>query len=652
MGLINEKEDPELILDLLNKNKTLINKQNSNEFSFKLIYKIIIYYEKLKELVKNDKNNSLHNTNNNLTTKEINHQLSRIKKWIDMAKTKDNLQRTTEKIQTPQFEEIISIQRKKTNNPNSKILIKEKNESPKKPFFKTMNSQKLNSNEFTINLYDYTDSKIERGIKNFYIKNYEKFLERVLKGPPDCFRLTSWLILNRIPLERKREIYDFYIIKELNEEIKLSIKKDIQRSFHNNEITENLRPKEKNLYNVLKAFSNLDTNLGYCQGINLIVAFLLNISDFNETETFFLLISMFSSTFIERGINKNFNFSIRGIFSEGFPLLLFMNYIYDKEFTKLLPELKKKFDNFSITYDIWIGKWFQTLFTIVLPIDWCKRLFDCIFVNGIFYLIQFGLGFVILLEKNLMKFDDEIEILNFLKELKEYPLKNDKKYTFQLSIKEIINKSDKIKIDIKEYYNKYLEKNPSFEKEIKSNNIMYEILGIENLKNSDNEIIEINEYINKEKILFENNESKSSNSNELEEKAKLEKELKISDFKLLEENKPNQILSPLKIKHKETKVSLNENYDDEIDEKVIIGDIDETSILSEFPDDQRSVLSYSIDSMSIFNKDNNCEKSIILQNKNFKIDSPNFFSSHKSNFLKLKSVNPRLKKNLDQYNKK
>ncbi len=639
MGLINEKEDPELILDLLNKNKSLLNKQNSNENSFKLIYKIIIYYEKLKALIKNEKNELLNNNNNYLTTKEINHQLNRIKKWINMAKTKDNLQRTAEKMQTSQFDEIISIQRKKTNNPNSKMLIKEKKESPNNKF-KTMNSQKLNNNEFTINLYDYTDCKIERGIKNFYIKNYEKFLERVLKGPPDCFRLTSWLILNRIPLERKKDIYDFYFLKELNEEIKLSIEKDIQRSFHDNEITENLRPKEKNLYNVLKAFSNLDTNLGYCQGINLIVAFLLNITDFNENETFFLLISMFSSTFIERGINKNFNFSIRGIFSEGFPLLLFMKYIFDKEFSKLLPDLKKKFDNFSITYDIWIGKWFQTLFTIVLPIDWCKRLFDCIFVNGIFYLIQFGLGLVILLEKHLLKFEDETEILIFLKELKDYPLKNDKKNSFQLSIKDILNKSDKIKIDIKEYYYKYLEINPSFEKEINSNNIIYEILGIDNSKNSENEI-----------LLFENNDIKSIGSNDIEENIKIEKKITISDFELLEENKPNQILSPIKIKHNETKQTLNENYDDEIDEKVLIGDIDETSILKEFPDEQKSIMSYSIDSFSFFNKDNNSEQCFILQDGNFKTSSPNF-STYKSSFLKMKSVNPRLKKQLDQYIKK
>ena len=69
MGLINEKEDPELILDLLNKNKSLLNKQNSNENSFKLIYKIIIYYEKLKALIKNEKNELSNNKRNKSSIK-------------------------------------------------------------------------------------------------------------------------------------------------------------------------------------------------------------------------------------------------------------------------------------------------------------------------------------------------------------------------------------------------------------------------------------------------------------------------------------------------------------------------------------------------------------------------------------------------------
>ncbi len=62
-------------------------------------------------------------------------------------------------------------------------------------------------------------------------------------------------------------------------------------------------------------------------------------------------------------------------------------------------------------------------------------------------------------------------------------------------------------------------------------------------------------------------------------------------------------------------------------------------------------MSYSIDSFSFFNKDNNSEQCFILQDGNFKTSSPNF-STYKSSFLKMKSVNPRLKKQLDQYIKK
>ena len=390
MGLINEKEDPTVILDLLKKNQDLIHNHDSIEISFHLIHKIINYYEDLQNLVKNEKKQSTNGNNDSNNLKkinktEINQQLERIKKWINMAKTKDNLHRTVnEKLTTPQNK---SFKRQNTS-PKTNQIIEENQiilETPEKTLYKSINNFK-NKEEININIYEYTDCKIERGIKNFYLKNNEKFIERVIKGPPECFRFTSWLILNKIPLDRNKQIFEFYSNQELNEDIELSIIKDIQRSFpKSNEKTETINSKEKSLCNVLKAFSNLDRDIGYCQGMNLIVAFLLTISDFNETDTFYLLISLFSSTFKERGIKHNYNFSIRGMFSDGFPLLLFMKYIFDQEFSKLLPDLKKKFNDFSITDDVWIGKWFQTLFTVVLPFEWCKRLFDIFLLTEFFF---------------------------------------------------------------------------------------------------------------------------------------------------------------------------------------------------------------------------------------------------------------------------
>ena len=550
-----------------------------------------------------------------------------------MANTSDSIKRTNERYKLPPVDDKFISLKKSANLFNPKNFLKEISmEISKRDFNQSLNNIE---EEIKININDYTDFKIEKGIKNFHLKYHEKFLQRVFKGPPECFRLISWIVLNNIPLDRNKEVYDFYIKKELNQEIKTSIIKDIQRTFSNKETLEILRPKEKKLYNVLKGFSNLDFNLGYCQGMNLIVGFLLNVSDFIESEVFFLLISMFSSTFQERKI-KNYNFSIRGMFSEGFPLLLFMNYIFDKEFSKLLPELKKKFDNFLITYDVWIGKWFQTIFTLILPIEWCKRLFDCIFVNGIFFQIYFGLALVILLEKNLNKLEDDSEILNYFKEFNDNPLSNNKKISNLLSIKDLLNKSKKIKIDINDYYKKYLEENPSFEDEIERNNIEYEIIGIDEIDKNQYPFIDYNR---KTTILFES-EEESLKSNDIESDNKIEEEenddiKRLSNFELLEENKPiNKILSPLKIKPKKTKA--NENYDDDIDEKVIVGDIDESSIIKEFPEsDTKSINSFSIDNVLIKNKFDLISS----------ITSPR--KSVRNKLFKMRSIEPRLKKQTD-----
>ena len=642
MGIINEKENSELILELLKKNQQLIKNNDSNENSFQLIHKIINNYEDLKKL-KNEKNEHVDINNNNYLSKftvknkidinEVNQQIERIKKWVNMAKTSDSIKRTNERYKLPPVEDKFISLKKSANLFNPKNFLKEISmEISKRDFNQSLNNIE---EEIKININDYTDFKIEKGIKNFNLKYHEKFLQRVFKGPPECFRLISWIVLNNIPLDRNKEVYDFYIKKELNQEIKTSIIKDIQRTFSNKETLEILRPKEKKLYNVLKGFSNLDFNLGYCQGMNLIVGFLLNVSDFIESEVFFLLISMFSSTFQERKI-KNYNFSIRGMFSEGFPLLLFMNYIFDKEFSKLLPELKKKFDNFLITYDVWIGKWFQTIFTLILPIEWCKRLFDCIFVNGIFFQIYFGLALVILLEKNLNKLEDDSEILNYFKEFNDNPLSNNKKISNLLSIKDLLNKSKKIKIDINDYYKKYLEENPSFEDEIERNNIEYEIIGIDEIDKNQYPFIDYNR---KTTILFES-EEESLKSNDIESDNKIEEEenddiKRLSNFELLEENKPiNKILSPLKIKPKKTKA--NENYDDDIDEKVIVGDIDESSIIKEFPEsDTKSINSFSIDNVLIKNKFDLISS----------ITSPR--KSVRNKLFKMRSIEPRLKKQTD-----
>ena len=142
---------------------------------------------------------------------------------------------------------------------------------------------------------------------------------------PNSFRLISYNIVNNIYYSNEinyilnnraynsNNLYKKFLLKFLEKTKSDLIYRDIKRTFpFQNYDSINKSKKEndeKSLYNVLKAFWNIDEEIGYCQGMNYITGFLLLISDFDEKNTFFLLISIFSQSFIKR---KKNNFSLRG----------------------------------------------------------------------------------------------------------------------------------------------------------------------------------------------------------------------------------------------------------------------------------------------------------------------------------------------------
>jgi hypothetical protein len=253
---------------------------------------------------------------------------------------------------------------------------------------------------------------------------------------------------------------------------------------------------------------------------------------------------------------------------------------------------------------------------------------------------------IILLEKFLMKFEDESDALDYLNKIREIPF-NDNKFSDKFTMKELLNKSEKIKIDIKEYYNKYIETNMSFSEDIEKNNIEYDMIDNDEIENK----FDFIECESEEKIIFDDKESiKDLNFNKT-------KEVKISKFTLLEENKPNKVLRVESIKRNNTKVSFSENYDDEVEENVTVGDIEESSIIREFPDDKKSIGSYNFESIHLYNKDNNNDNNDFFKSMGFENDSnictPRVKGKKtKPSFYKMKSLNPRSKTDLDNFDNK
>ena len=521
MGQPNEKEDPIQLLEKINLLEEKIVKENiASEKSFKLVKKIIDEYQnyklKVDKLPKAKfglppmKKKSEINENANLNEEkydknkieEINRTFERINKWVKMAKTPyyHNFHYILQKIKGGNKEEKGKPRKKKMsyvgsmknlndnivdngrhrkqtdaaripqlnnlNDENVDIVIKTKKLKKTNSFDNSSVMSNDNGNNNNNNLFsdldDYTDNKIEEKVILFYLNNKSKFLERISKGPPDSFRWISWCIINEIPLDRDMNIYKYYITKDLEKDNKDAIIRDIERTFSDKNINyKELREKETSLYNILKAFWNLDKEVGYCQGMNLIVGFLLLVSEGNELDTFYQLVSNFSSTFKKR---KKYNYSFRGLFSEEFPLLYFLNFIFDILLEENIPEVKKHLDEMGITYDLWIGQWFQTLFTIILPMNWCKRVWDCIYSDSIYFLVKFGIAFTRLIKDEILKNTEEIDIINFFKDLQKFSLCPENKFLEEKSdINSLILKANKIKLDPEEYIKLYKKKEENFD---------------------------------------------------------------------------------------------------------------------------------------------------------------------------------------------
>ena len=553
MGQTNEAENPSLILE--NLQNTTIEDENDTllEKSFYIIRSILSEYKLYKDIIsKNQKNQiNIDNKKKNKTSKkeikkiyskeelmnmdknkydknileDVEHKLERIKKWVKMSKY--------------------------ANNPdkNKQDIILETNDN-------TKNINKKNKLSKKFILPNYSDYEIESGLTKFYQSKSAKFIQRIKKGPPDCFRWCSWCIINFLPLDRTNLIYENYTNMALEKENKDRIIRDIERTFSQQKREKKeLREMETSLYKILKAFWNLDKVIGYCQGMNLIVGFLLILSNFNERDSFYLLTSMFSDTF---KIRKKYDYNIRGLFYDEFPLLNLLNYIFENLLEHYCPQMKQHLETLGITIDLWMGRWFHTLFTIVLPINWCKRVWDNIFSDNIFFLVKFGICLSMMLQNDFLKMDDEEQVLNNFKNYEKFSLCYDnEELNKKCDLNKIIEKSQKINVDIEHYVKNYDKLNKGFIQNLNEiGNIKYEFYTQSIRKATYATVLFSEEDNTKGSLNNNNNNIKTENSKEKE----IELNLSNKENKINNQNKKNKIPKNLKnIFSKKNSGDINKN---------------------------------------------------------------------------------------------
>ena len=264
--------------------------------------------------------------------------------------------------------------------------------------------------------------------KNILFKYYNKIDIKT--------HLSIWkILLNYTDVKKK------YIYKNILEEVKKDpdsvksidiIKLDIIRtSFDTDE-----EVKREKIGNMLKAIAKELPSLNYCQGMNQIASFLLDVCDNDEEEAFYIFLSLM--------IDSDYS----NLFKNELEKLNLLFYQFERILSNSLPEIYFYLKNNNITPGYFISPWYITLFTDAF-IDKAEinnkktimKVFDSFILGGWKAIIKIGMA--------LLKYN-EYKILNTpIEELLNY-LTNDiikSQYFAKDNVNEIMNASIKFKIN-------------------------------------------------------------------------------------------------------------------------------------------------------------------------------------------------------------
>ena len=159
--------------------------------------------------------------------------------------------------------------------------------------------------------------ELETILTKTYNNKKKQFNELILNGIPESIRFLIWITLTKkIPIKRDDYYFNELLQSDISSDLKEQIKKDIYRTYSNDDCTEN---HINQLKNILYAITLFNKEIGYCQGLNFIVGFILKITFFNTIDCFYLL------TYILE--------EIKGYFIEDFPLLKLNIYIFNNFFS-------------------------------------------------------------------------------------------------------------------------------------------------------------------------------------------------------------------------------------------------------------------------------------------------------------------------------
>ncbi|KAG7098563.1 hypothetical protein E1B28_000496 [Marasmius oreades] len=254
---------------------------------------------------------------------------------------------------------------------------------------------------------DHGDNAIDWDFWGAVMSDYTKFAEErseelaraITRGIPDTLRGMMWQLM-AASKDVKLEAQYLILLKESSTHDK-AILRDLGRTFpHHDYFTDGQGIGQENLYNVLKAYSLYDPQVGYCQGLPFVVAILL--LNMPDEEAFSLFVRLMEV------------YDLRGHFLPEMPKLQLRLFQFDRLIEDLLPVLHVHFLRQGVKSSMFCSQWFLTMFSYRFPLEIVFRIYDSCLANGIEAMFGFSIA---LLHKNEdlllnLNFDHILEFLN------------------------------------------------------------------------------------------------------------------------------------------------------------------------------------------------------------------------------------------------
>ncbi|XP_059839893.1 EVI5-like protein isoform X1 [Hypanus sabinus] len=231
-------------------------------------------------------------------------------------------------------------------------------------------------------------------------KKEKQMKELVRKGIPHHFRAIVWQLLCNA---QNMPIKDQYSeLLKMTSPCEKLIRRDIARTYPEHDFF-----KEKDslgqevLFNVMKAYSLVDREVGYCQGSAFIVGLLL--MQMPEEEAFCVFVKLMQ------------DYRLRELFKPSMAELGLCMYQFEWMIQEQLPELYVHFQSQSFHTSMYSSSWFLTIFLTTFPLPVATRLFDIFMSEGLEIVFRVGLAILQSNQAELMQLDMEGMLQHFQK---------------------------------------------------------------------------------------------------------------------------------------------------------------------------------------------------------------------------------------------